>query len=90
VVLATLAAALAAGAPDARGRLGLVAFLAWPVTRSAAFADTAKANLRERLKNYATAYAAGIDFTRDRSLYIREQPPDSRFDVPAVACTCRW
>jgi two-component system sensor histidine kinase PhoQ len=48
----------------------------------AAFADTAKANLRERLKNYATAYAAGIDFTRDRSLYIREQPPDSRFDVP--------
>ncbi|PSD21504.1 hypothetical protein C7E12_23585, partial [Stenotrophomonas maltophilia] len=29
----------------------------------AAFADTAKANLRERLKNYATSYAAGIDFT---------------------------
>ncbi|HIE4129459.1 TPA: sensor histidine kinase, partial [Stenotrophomonas maltophilia] len=63
--------------------VGLVAFLALAgYALDAAFADTAKANLRERLKNYATAYAAGIDFTRDRSLYIREQPPDSRFDVP--------
>ena len=63
--------------------VGLVAFLALAgYALDAAFADTAKANLRERLKNYATAYAAGIDFTRDRSLYIREQPPDPRFDVP--------
>ena len=62
--------------------VGLVAFLALAGYVDAAFADTAKANLRERLKNYATSYAAGIDFTRDRSLYIREQPPDSRFDVP--------
>lgn len=63
--------------------VGLVAFLALAgYALDAAFADTAKANLRERLKNYATSYAAGIDFTRDRSLYIREQPPDSRFDVP--------
>lgn len=63
--------------------LGLVAFLALAgYALDAAFADTARANLRERLKNYATAYAGGIDFTRDRSLYIREQPPDPRFDVP--------
>lgn len=63
--------------------LGLVAFLALAgYALDAAFADTARANLRERLKNYATAYAGGIDFTRDRSLYIRELPPDPRFDVP--------
>ncbi|MGV8959877.1 MAG: ATP-binding protein [Stenotrophomonas sp.] len=63
--------------------VGLVAFLALAgYALDAAFADTAEANLRERLKNYATAYAGGIDFTRDRSLYIREQPPDPRFDVP--------
>ncbi|MGN0862826.1 MAG: two-component sensor histidine kinase, partial [Stenotrophomonas koreensis] len=62
---------------------GLVAFLALAgYALNAAFADTARNNLRERLKNYATSYAAGIDFTRDRSLYIREQPPDPRFDVP--------
>lgn len=63
--------------------VGLVAFLALAgYALNAAFADTARNNLRERLKNYATSYAAGIDFTRDRSLYIREQPPDPRFDVP--------
>ncbi|MCC7633065.1 ATP-binding protein [Stenotrophomonas rhizophila] len=63
--------------------VGLVAFLAIAgYALDAAFADTARANLQERLKNYARAYAAGIDFTRDRSLYIREQPPDPRFDTP--------
>ena len=63
--------------------IGLVAFLALAgYALDAAFAGTARANLSERLKNYATSYAAGIDFTRDRSLYIREQPPDPRFDVP--------
>ncbi|KQO00362.1 MULTISPECIES: ATP-binding protein [Stenotrophomonas] len=63
--------------------VGLVAFLALAgYALDAAFAGTARANLSERLKNYATSYAAGIDFTRDRSLYIREQPPDPRFDVP--------
>ena len=63
--------------------IGLVAFLALAgYALDAAFAGTARANLSERLKNYATAYAGGIDFTRDRSLYIREQPPDPRFDVP--------
>jgi two-component system sensor histidine kinase PhoQ len=63
--------------------VGLIAFLALAgYALDAAFADTARANLRERLKNYATAYAGGIDFTRDGSLYIREQPPDPRFDVP--------
>lgn len=63
--------------------VGLVAFLALAgYALNAMFADTARANLSERLKNYATAYAGGIDFTRDGSLYIREQPPDPRFDVP--------
>ncbi|WP_433852774.1 ATP-binding protein [Stenotrophomonas nitritireducens] len=63
--------------------VGLVAFLALAgYALDAAFAGTARANLSERLKNYATSYAGGIDFTRDRSLYIREQPPDPRFDVP--------
>lgn len=39
--------------------VGLVAFLALAgYALDAAFADTAKANLRERLKNYATSYAA--------------------------------
>ncbi|MGE8286508.1 MAG: ATP-binding protein [Stenotrophomonas sp.] len=63
--------------------VGLVAFLALAgYALDAMFADTARANLSERLKNYATAYAGGVDFTRDGSLYIREQPPDPRFDVP--------
>ena len=63
--------------------VGLVAFLALAgYALDAMFADTARANLSERLKNYATAYAGGVDFTRDGSLYIREQAPDPRFDVP--------
>jgi len=62
---------------------GLLAFMtlaSWALT--AVFADIARANLRERLKNYTLAYVGSIDFTRDRSLYIREQPPDPRFDIP--------
>ncbi len=63
--------------------VGLIAFLALAgYALDAAFGQAARDNLSERLKNYATAYAGGIDFTRDRSLYIREQPPDPRFDVP--------
>lgn len=63
--------------------VSLVAFLALAgYALDAAFADTAQNNLRERLKNYASAYANSIDFLRDGSLYIREQPPDPRFDVP--------
>ncbi len=63
--------------------LSLVAFLALAgYALDVAFADTAEKNLRERLKNYASAYAANIDFVRDGSLYIGGQPPDPRFDVP--------
>nr|WP_269450757.1 ATP-binding protein [Stenotrophomonas sp. MMGLT7] len=63
--------------------LSLVAFLALAgYALDVAFADTAQQNLRERLKNYATAYANSIEFVRDGSLYIRELPPDPRFDVP--------
>jgi two-component system sensor histidine kinase PhoQ len=63
--------------------VGLVAFLAIAgYALDAAFADTARANMQDRLKSYARAYADGIDFTRDRSVYIREQPPDSRFAGP--------
>jgi len=62
---------------------GLLAFMtlaSWAL--SAMFADIARTNLRERLKNYTLAYVGSIDFTRDRSLYIREQAPDPRFDIP--------
>lgn len=63
--------------------VSLVAFLALAgYALDAAFADTAMDNLRSRLKNYATAYNGSIDFLRDGSLYIREQSPDARFDVP--------
>ena len=63
--------------------VSLVAFLALAgYALDAAFADTAMDNLRARLKNYATAYNGSIDFLRDGSLYIREQSPDARFDVP--------
>ncbi|NEL27697.1 MAG: two-component sensor histidine kinase, partial [Xanthomonas perforans] len=48
--------------------LSLVAFLALAgYALDVAFADTAEKNLRERLKNYASAYAANIDFVRDGS-----------------------
>ncbi|HBK45214.1 MAG TPA: two-component sensor histidine kinase, partial [Xanthomonadaceae bacterium] len=63
--------------------LSLIAFLALAgYALDAAFADTAQNNLRERLKNYATSYVNSIEFVRDGSLYIGEQPPDPRFDVP--------
>lgn len=65
--------------------LSLIAFLALAgYALDAAFADTAEKNLRERLKNYATAYANSIEFLRDGSLYMNSDkpPPDSHFDVP--------
>ena len=63
--------------------ISLVAFLALAgYALDAAFADTAQNNLRERLKNYATSYVRNIEFVRDGSMYIGEQPPDPRFDVP--------
>lgn len=65
--------------------LSLVAFLALAgYALNAAFADTAEKNLRERLKNYATAYANSIEFLRDGSLYISSDKPtpDPHFDVP--------
>lgn len=63
--------------------VSLVAFLALAgYSLNAVFAQTAQNNLQERLKNYATAYANNIEFLRDGSMYVREQPPDPRFDVP--------
>ena len=65
--------------------LSLIAFLALAgYALNAAFADTAEKNLRERLKNYATAYANSVEFLRDGSLYISNDkpPPDPHFDVP--------
>ena len=47
-----------------------------------AFAETAEANLRQRLKSYAMAYADNIDFGRDGSLYTPELGPDPRFHRP--------
>ncbi len=64
--------------------LSLVAFLALAgYALDVAFADTAQQNLRERLKSYATSYAKNIEFVRDGSLYVGEQP-DPRFDVPGA------
>ena len=63
--------------------ISLVAFLmlaGYALDR--AFAETAEANLRQRLKSYAMAYADNIDFGRDGSLYTPELGPDPRFHRP--------
>jgi two-component system sensor histidine kinase PhoQ len=63
--------------------ISLVAFLmlaGYALDR--AFAETAEANLRQRLNSYAMAYADNIDFGRDGSLYTPELGPDPRFHRP--------
>jgi two-component system sensor histidine kinase PhoQ len=63
--------------------LGLVAFLALAgYALDRAFLDTAESNLRARLEGYALAYARGIEFLRDGSLYVPEIPPEPRFERP--------
>ena len=63
--------------------IGLVAFLMLAgFALDRAFAETAEANLRQRLKSYAMAYADNIDFGRDGSLYTPEIGPDPRFHRP--------
>ena len=63
--------------------IGLVAFLALAgYALDRAFLDTAESNLRARLEGYALAYARGIEFLRDGSLYVPEIPPEPRFERP--------
>lgn len=63
--------------------LGLVAFLALAgYALDRAFIDTAESNLRQRLSSYALAYAEGIEFLRDGSLYVPDTPPDPRLERP--------
>ncbi|AKC87148.1 ATP-binding protein [Pseudoxanthomonas suwonensis] len=63
--------------------ISLVAFLMLAgFALDRAFAETAQANLRQRLASYAMAYADNIDFGRDGSLYTPELGPDPRFHRP--------
>lgn len=63
--------------------VGLLAFLALAgYALDRAFLDTAESNLRQRLKNYALAYAADTDFARGGELMPPFEPPDPRFDRP--------
>jgi two-component system sensor histidine kinase PhoQ len=63
--------------------LGLVAFLALAgYALDRAFLETARSNLRTRLESYALAYARGIEFLRDGTLYVPDIPPEARFERP--------
>ncbi len=63
--------------------IGLIAFLALAgFALDRAFVDTAGQGLRERLKSYAYAYAAGIEFLRNGDIYVPDVPPDARFERP--------
>ena len=63
--------------------LGLVAFLALAgYALDRAFLETAQSNLRTRLESYALAYARGIEFLRDGTLYVPDIPPEPRFERP--------
>ena len=62
---------------------GLVAFLALAgYALDRAFLQTAESNLRGRLRSDALAYADGIEFLRDGSLYVPDTPPDPRLKRP--------
>ncbi|NUS39745.1 MAG: sensor histidine kinase [Lysobacter sp.] len=62
---------------------GLVAFLALAgYALDRAFLQTAESNLHERLRSDALAYADGIEFLRDGSLYVPDTPPDPRLKRP--------
>src|SRR5688500_15443278 len=63
--------------------LGLVGFLALAgYALDRAFLETAESNLRARLESYALAYARGIEFLRDGTLYVPDIPPEPRFERP--------
>jgi two-component system sensor histidine kinase PhoQ len=63
--------------------MGLVAFLALAgYALDRAFLETAENNLHTRLESYALAYANGIEFLRDGSLYVPDTPPEPRFERP--------
>ncbi|MBP6799190.1 MAG: two-component sensor histidine kinase, partial [Luteimonas sp.] len=63
--------------------LGLLAFLALAgFALDRAFLDVASEGQRDRLRNYAYAYAGEVEFLRSGELYPPENPPDDRFDRP--------
>lgn len=63
--------------------LGLVAFLALAgYALDRAFLQTAKDNLRQRLENYALAYATKSDFARNGEFIPPYDPIDPRFERP--------
>ena len=63
--------------------MGLLAFLALAgYALDRAFLETAESNLHTRLESYALAYADGIEFLRDGSLYVPDTPPEPRFKRP--------
>lgn len=62
---------------------GLLAFLALAgYALDRAFIDVAGEGQRERLRNYAYAYAGDIEFLRGGDIYPSESPPDDRFLRP--------
>ncbi|GAB3098794.1 ATP-binding protein [Lysobacter terrae] len=63
--------------------LGLIAFLALAgYALDRAFLQTAKDNLRQRLENYALAYADKSDFARNGEFIQPYDPIDPRFERP--------
>jgi two-component system sensor histidine kinase PhoQ len=63
--------------------LGLIAFLALAgYALDRAFLQTAKDNLRQRLENYALAYADKSDFARNGEFIPPYDPIDPRFERP--------
>ena len=64
--------------------LGLVAFLGLTgLALDRAFVETAQNALHERLRSYALAYLAGVEFSRDGDLLV-PPPPDERFERPGA------
>src|SRR5690606_23165704 len=69
--------------------LGLVAFLGLTgLALDRAFVETARSALQERLTNYATAYLAGMEFTRSGQP-LMPPPPDERFLSPGAGLYAR-
>ncbi|MCA0394320.1 MAG: sensor histidine kinase [Proteobacteria bacterium] len=62
------------------GLLGFLALAGFALDR--AFLDVASEGQRDRLRNYAYAYAGDVEFLRNGELYPPENPPDDRFDRP--------
>src|SRR5690606_20331821 len=60
--------------------LGFLALAGYALDR--AFLDVASDGQRDRLRNYAYAYAGDIEFLRSGDIYPPEVQPDDRFTRP--------